>query len=282
VSVVDPPPSQATAGPSLAPLGGTVKTPSAPTSTKAVFDCQDLAVSYGKALAVCGITMEIYENSITALIGPSGCGKSTFLRCLNRMNDLVSNVKIEGKLLYHGTDLYGNGVDPIEVRRRIGMVFQRPTVFPTSIFENAAFGLRLVGEDIRVIEKAVEEALQRSGLWDEVKDDLDRPALSLSGGQQQRLCIARALVTQPRVILMDEPTSALDPAATQRVEATMQRLKEDYVVILVTHNVSQAARVSDRIAVLHQGHLIEVGPTAEVLERPKNPLTAEFITGRFS
>lgn len=227
------------------------------------------------------VSLDFAPSSLTAVVGPSGCGKTTFVRSLNRMVELTPGLEVDGSILYLGQDIYDRKVNPVMVRRRIGMVFQRPTVFPTSIFENAAFGLRLVGEEISVIEKSVEEALHRSGLWEEVKDDLDRPALSLSGGQQQRLCIARALATQPRVLLMDEPTSALDPAATQRVEATMQRLKEDYVVVLVTHNVSQAARVSDRIAVLHAGHLIEVGPTAEVLERPRDPRTAEFITGRY-
>jgi len=247
-----------------------------------VVSVQHLTIRAKQKKLLDDVSLDFAPSSLTAVVGPSGCGKTTFVRSLNRMVELTPGLTVAGAILYLGQDIYAPKVNPVMVRRRIGMVFQRPTVFPTSIFENAAFGLRLVGEDIRVIEKAVEEALQRSGLWDEVKDDLDRPALSLSGGQQQRLCIARALVTQPRVILMDEPTSALDPAATQRVEATMQRLKEDYVVVLVTHNVSQAARVSDRIAVLHQGHLIEVGPTAEVLERPRNPLTAEFITGRFS
>ncbi|HXQ79405.1 MAG TPA: ATP-binding cassette domain-containing protein, partial [Thermoplasmata archaeon] len=170
---------------------------------------------------------------------------------------------------------------PVLVRRRIGMVFQRPTVFPMSVFENAAFGLRLIHESEEEIDRAVREALTRSGLWDEVKGDLNRSAFSLSGGQQQRLCIARALAVRPKVLLLDEPTSALDPAATQRIEATMQRLKEEIVLVLVTHNVGQAARVSDRVAFLHSGRLIEVGPTADILERPRNPLTVQFITGRF-
>jgi phosphate transport system ATP-binding protein len=253
-----------------------------PNGGSAVVSVQHLTIRAKQKKILDDVTLDFAPSSLTAVVGPSGCGKTTFVRSLNRMVELTPGLRIQGAVYYLGQNIYDPKVNPVMVRRRIGMVFQRPTVFPTSIFENAAFGLRLVGEDIRVIENSVEESLRRSGLWDEVKDDLDRPALSLSGGQQQRLCIARALVTQPRVLLMDEPTSALDPAATQRVEATMQRLKEEYVVILVTHNVSQAARVSDRIAVLHQGHLIEVGPTAEVLERPQNPLTAEFITGRFT
>ena len=247
-----------------------------------VLSVQHLTISSKKKKLLDDVSLDFAPSSLTAVVGPSGCGKTTFVRSLNRMVELTGGLDIEGSVLYQGQNIYDRRVNPVMVRRRIGMVFQRPTVFPTSIFENAAFGLRLVGEGIDEIERAVTEALIRAGLWDEVKDDLDRPALSLSGGQQQRLCIARALAVKPRILLMDEPTSALDPAATQRVEATMQRLKEDYVLILVTHNVSQAARVSDRVAVLHSGHLIEVGPTAEILERPRNPLTVEFITGRFS
>jgi len=289
VSVVDPPPSQATAGPSLAPLGGTVKTPSAPTSTKAVFDCQDLAVSYGKALAVCGITMEIYENSITALIGPSGCGKSTFLRCLNRMNDLVSNVKIEGKLLYHGTDLYGNGVDPIEVRRRIGMVFQRPNPFPKSIYDNVAYGLRILGmkDDL---DGRVEQALKQAAIWDEVKHRLKRSALGLSGGQQQRLCIARAIAVKPDVVLLDEPASALDPISTQAIEDLMHELKHDYTLVIVTHNMQQAARVAEMTAFFsleveedgsRHGILVEYDSTEKIFTQPADSRTEGYVTGRF-
>jgi phosphate transport system ATP-binding protein len=183
---------------------------------------------------------------------------------------------------YLGQNIYDRRVNPVLVRRRIGMVFQRPTVFPTTVYNNAAFGMRLSHKDEDTIEKAVTEALQRAGLWDEVKDDLDGPALSLSGGQQQRLCIARALAVRPKVLLLDEPTSSLDPSASQRVEATMQRLKEDIVLVLVTHNVGQAARVSDRIAFLHSGRLIEVGSTGDMLERPRDKLTEQFITGRYT
>jgi phosphate transport system ATP-binding protein len=228
------------------------------------------------------VSLDFAPRSLTAVIGPSGCGKTTFVRTLNRMAELTPGLSVSGSVSYLGQEIYAPGVNPVLVRRRIGMVFQRPTVFPKSVFENAAFGLRIVNEEEAEVDRAVADALQRAGLWDEVKDDLDRPALSLSGGQQQRLCIARALATKPRVILMDEPTSALDPAATQRVEATMQHLKEDHVLILVTHNVGQAARVSDRVAFLHSGHLIEVGATAEILERPREPLTEQFITGRFA
>ncbi|MFZ0891084.1 MAG: phosphate ABC transporter ATP-binding protein [Thermoplasmata archaeon] len=227
------------------------------------------------------ITIDFQPRSLTAVIGPSGCGKTTFVRTLNRMVEITRGLRVEGSVLYLGQDIYDESINPVLVRRRIGMVFQRPTVFPMSVFENAAFGLRLVHESEEVIDKAVTEALQRAGLWDEVHGDLDGPALSLSGGQQQRLCIARALAVRPRVLLLDEPTSALDPAATQRVEATIRRLKEEIVLVLVTHNVGQAARVSDRVAFLHSGHLIEVGPTAETLERPREALTEQFITGRF-
>ena len=228
------------------------------------------------------VDLDFAPRSLTAVIGPSGCGKTTFVRTLNRMVELTPGLTVQGSVSYLGQDIYGGGVDPVLVRRKIGMVFQRPTVFPMSIFENAAFGLRLIHESEDEVDRAVEEALTRSGLWEEVKGDLDRSAFSLSGGQQQRLCIARALAVRPKVLLMDEPTSALDPMASQRVEATMQRLKEEIVLILVTHNVGQAGRVSDRVAFLHTGHLIEVGPTAEVLERPREQLTQQFVTGRFS
>jgi phosphate transport system ATP-binding protein len=228
------------------------------------------------------VDLDFAPRSLTAVIGPSGCGKTTFVRTLNRMVELTPGLRVEGSVLYLGQNIYDRGIDPVLVRRRIGMVFQRPTVFPMSIFENAAFGLRIIHESEEEIDKAVTEALTRSGLWDEVKDDLNRSAFSLSGGQQQRLCIARALAVRPRVLLLDEPTSALDPMATQRVEATMRRLKEEIVLILVTHNTGQAARVSDRVAFLHAGHLIEVGLTAETLERPREALTQEFVTGRFS
>jgi len=227
------------------------------------------------------VTIDFAPRSLTAIVGPSGCGKTTLIRSLNRMTELTPGLRVKGAVRYLGQNIYAPGVNPVLVRRRIGMVFQRPTVFPMSIYENAAFGLRLIRENEETLDRAVREGLTRAGLWDEVKDELDRAALSLSGGQQQRLCIARALAVRPRVLLLDEPTSALDPAATQTVELTMQRLKEDFVLILVTHNVSQAARVSDRVAFLHRGKLIEVGATADILERPRNPLTEQFISGRF-
>jgi phosphate transport system ATP-binding protein len=248
----------------------------------AVIATRSLSVIAKKQKILDAIDLDFAPRSLTAVIGPSGCGKTTFVRTLNRMVELTPGLSVQGSVFYLGQNIYERGVNPVLVRRRIGMVFQRPTVFPMSIFENAAFGLRLVHEDESTIDKEVTEALRRAGLWDEVKDDLNRPALSLSGGQQQRLCIARALAVQPKVLLMDEPTSALDPMATQRVESTMQRLKEEFVVILVTHNVGQAARVSDRVAFLHRGKLIEVGTTGDILERPRDPLTEQFITGRFS
>jgi phosphate transport system ATP-binding protein len=228
------------------------------------------------------INLRFAPRSLTAVVGPSGCGKTTLVRSLNRMSELTPGIRVTGAVTYLGQNIYESGVNPVLVRRRIGMVFQRPTVFPMSIYENAAFGLRLVHEEEEKVDVAVREALGRAGLWDEVKDELDRAALSLSGGQQQRLCIARALAVRPRVLLLDEPTSALDPAATQRLETTMQRLKEEIVLVLVTHNVGQAARVSDRVAFLHSGHLVEEGETSAILERPKDPRTQQFITGRYT
>lgn len=227
------------------------------------------------------ISLDFPPRSLTAVVGPSGCGKTTFIRTLNRMTELTPGLSVKGVVRYLGQNIYDRGVNPVVVRRRIGMVFQRPTVFPMSVFENAAFGLRLVGTPDDELDVAVSEALQRAGLWEEVQDELDRSALALSGGQQQRLCIARALAVRPRVLLLDEPTSALDPGATQRVEATLQRLKEDIVLVLVTHNVGQAARVADRIAFLHSGRLVEIGATADILERPREKLTEQFITGRY-
>jgi phosphate transport system ATP-binding protein len=246
-----------------------------------ILSVQHLTIRSKQRALIDDVSLDFAPHSLTAVVGPSGCGKTTFCRSLNRMVELTPGLSVEGSVLYLGQDIYEPSVNPVLVRRRIGMVFQRPTVFPTSIYENAAFGLRLVHEDADTIDRSVREGLERAGLWDEVKDELDRPALSLSGGQQQRLCIARALAIKPRVLLMDEPTSALDPAATQRVEETMQRLKEEYVLVLVTHNVGQAARVSDRVAFLHTGHLVEVGATADILERPREALTQQFITGRF-
>ncbi|MHB8351931.1 MAG: phosphate ABC transporter ATP-binding protein [Thermoplasmata archaeon] len=228
-----------------------------------------------------GINLDFPTRKITAVIGPSGCGKTTLIRTLNRMVELTPGLRVEGAVRYRGQDLYAPGVDPVAVRRRIGMVFQRPTVFPNSIFENVAFGLRLERAPAEEIAAAVPRALRRAALWDEVRDDLARPALSLSGGQQQRLCIARALAVNPRALLMDEATSSLDPIATRKIEEMVGELKEEVSIIMVTHNIAQAARASDVTAYLYQGRLIEVGPTAEMFEAPQEKLTEEYLTGRF-
>jgi phosphate transport system ATP-binding protein len=263
--------------------------PEAETTREIVFTIDDLSVHYGSALAIGGVALEIAAREITAIIGPSGCGKSTLLRCLNRMNDLVPSARVGGKVRYHGVDLYGDGVDPVEVRRRIGMVFQRPNPFPKSIYANVAFGPRVNGST-RAIDDVVEEALNRAALWDEVKDKLKKSALTLSGGQQQRLCIARALAVQPDVILMDEPCSALDPIATARIEDLMETLKRDYTIVIVTHNMQQAARVSDMAAFLtvdvgddgsRVGRLVEIDTTTTMFTNPSDPRTEGYITGRF-
>src|SRR5204862_494264 len=221
--------------------------PPLPELREVVFDVQGWAVSYGASTAISNVDLDVYRNSITAVIGPSGCGKSTFIRCLNRMNDLVAGAKIDGKVLYHGEDLYGDGVDPVEVRRRIGMVFQKPNPFPKSIYDNVAWGPRVLGMK-KGLDERVEKALRGAALWDEVKDRLKKSALSLSGGQQQRLCIAQAIAIEPEVLLLDEPASALDPIATSAIEELMHELKRDYTLVIVTHNMQQAARVADLTA----------------------------------
>ena len=254
-----------------------------------VFQLEGLSVYYGDFLAVADVTLSVLAHEITAFIGPSGCGKSTILRCFNRMNDLIEIARVEGKLSYHGVDLYGPQVDPVEVRRRIGMVFQKPNPFPKSIYENVAFGPRIAGQRSN-LDDLVEETLQRAALWDEVKDKLGDPALALSGGQQQRLCIARAIATQPEVVLMDEPCSALDPIATLKIEELMQELKKEYTILIVTHNMQQAARVSDRTAFFsvdvndlgqRTGHLVEHDTTNKIFTTPSRPETEAYITGRF-
>ncbi|HUY71047.1 MAG TPA: phosphate ABC transporter ATP-binding protein PstB [Gaiellaceae bacterium] len=254
-----------------------------------VFDIEGLSVAYGKALAVNDVSLAIYKNAITALIGPSGCGKSTFLRCLNRMNDLVPSARVEGKLLYHGTDLYGPGVDPIEVRRRIGMVFQRPNPFPKSIYDNVAYGLRILGMRDNLDDR-VEQALRRAAIWDEVKNRLKRSALGLSGGQQQRLCIARAIAVEPDVVLLDEPASALDPISTQAIEDLMHELKKQYTLVIVTHNMQQAARVAEMTAFFslqveedgsRYGILVEYDSTERIFTQPSDERTEGYVTGRF-
>jgi phosphate transport system ATP-binding protein len=235
---------------------------------------------YGKHQALFDVTLEVPEQQVTAVIGPSGCGKSTWLRSLNRMNDLVGTVRTEGAVHYRGTDVYGPRVDAVEVRRRIGMVFQKPNPFPKSIRENLSFPLRINGVRDGA-EQRIETALRRAALWDEVKDRLNRGALELSGGQQQRLCIARALVTEPEVLLMDEPCSALDPGSTARIEDLIQELAQRYTVVIVTHNMQQAARVSQHTAFFYVGKLEEFGPTRELFANPVNKRTEDYITGRF-
>jgi phosphate transport system ATP-binding protein len=255
---------------------------------EAVFDIESLTVAYGSNVAIHDVSLEIYRNLITAVIGPSGCGKSTFIRCLNRMNELVPGVRVDGSIRYHGEDLYGPQADPVEVRRRIGMVFQRPNPFPKPIYDNVAFAPKVLGLKSD-LDARVEEALRRAALWDEVKDRLKRSALTLSGGQQQRLCIARALAVEPEVILLDEPASALDPISTAAIEDLMHELKRDYTLVIVTHNMQQAARVADLTAFFslevadgeRHGILVEYDETAKIFTHPSDKRTEDYVTGRF-
>ncbi len=258
-------------------------------ANEAVFNLEDVTVSYGDFPAVADITMDVYRNNITAIIGPSGCGKSTLIRSFNRMNDLIPSASIQGNLLYHGQDLYGPQVDPVEVRKRIGMVFQKPNPFPKSIYDNIAFGPRVLGMD-GDMDEIVETALTRGALWDEVKDRLDSNAFGMSGGQQQRLCIARCLAVNPDVILMDEPCSALDPISTGKIEDLMLELRENYSIVIVTHNMQQAARVSDRTAFLivqldaeekhRTGRLVEYDVTEKIFTNPSDQRTEDYVTGK--
>jgi phosphate transport system ATP-binding protein len=258
--------------------------------TDVVFDCDDVHVYYGKSLALRGVTMDVYKNFVTAFIGPSGCGKSTFIRCFDRMNDLIASARVEGKILYHGQDLYGADVDAVEVRKLIGMVFQKPNPFPKSIYDNIAFGPRVLGMKDGLDER-VERALTRAALWDEVKDRLKDNAYGLSGGQQQRLCIARCIAIDPEVILMDEPCSALDPISTTAIEDLMLELKQDYTIIIVTHNMQQAARVADMTAFFsvevseggkdRNGVLVEYDDTTKIFTNPSDKRTEDYVTGRF-
>jgi phosphate transport system ATP-binding protein len=257
-------------------------------ATETVLDVRDLAVRYDGVPAVRDITFDIDHRRITALIGPSGCGKSTLIRCFNRMNDLVPGATVEGEVHYHGQDLYGPRIDPVEVRKRIGMVFQKPNPFPKSIYDNVAFGPRVLGWKDRLDER-VERALRDAALWDEVKDRLKASALGLSGGQQQRLCIARCLATEPDVILMDEPCSALDPISTARIEDLMMELKNEYSIVIVTHNMQQAARVSDKTAFLmvdvdaqdhRTGRIVEYDDTEKIFTNPSNERTEAYVTGK--
>jgi phosphate transport system ATP-binding protein len=258
------------------------------TSGGAIFGLEGVTVSYDGQKAVDDVSMEIQRNQITALIGPSGCGKSTLIRCMNRMNDLIPSAKVEGSVLYHGADLYGPNVDPVEVRKRIGMVFQKPNPFPKSIFDNVAFGPRILG--MENVDDRVKEALERAALWDEVKGRLDSNAYGMSGGQQQRLCIARCIAVDPDVILMDEPCSALDPISTGKIEDLMMQLKDDYSIVIVTHNMQQAARVSDRTAFLivelsageqeRWGQLVEYDATDKIFTNPSDSRTEDYVTGK--
>lgn len=251
-----------------------------PTVTETVIESRDLDVWYGDTQALRGINMEIPREGVTAVIGPSGCGKSTFLRCINRMNDLIDVARIEGELLFRGKNVYDDDVDPVALRRRIGMVFQKPNPFPKTIRENVAYGLKVQGQD--VTDEKIEQALRRAALWEEVEDQLDTSGLDLSGGQQQRLCIARAIAPDPEVLLMDEPASALDPVATSKVEDLIEELAEEYTVVIVTHNMQQAARISDKTAVfLTGGNLVEFGDTNEIFENPEHQRVEDYITGKF-
>lgn len=244
---------------------------------------ENIVATYDSVVAVKNISMKFRERAVTALIGPSGCGKTTFLRCLNRMHELTKNAKITGRVLLDGEDLYSNKMDPIINRRKIGMVFQKPNPFPTmSIYDNVAAGLKLNGvRNKRVIDEIVEGCLKMASLWDEVKDDLKKPGMSISGGQQQRLCIARALAIQPEVLLMDEPASALDPIATQKIEEMIHELKKEYTIIIVTHNMQQATRVSDYTGFMYLGDLVEFGETKQIFENPRNEITAKYVQGQF-
>ena len=248
-------------------------------------ETRDLSVYYGAFQAVKNVNLQFRRNKITALIGPSGCGKSTVLRCFNRMNDLIPTARVDGDVLFHGKNIYDPDVDPVEVRRRVGMVFQKPNPFPKSVYENVAWGARINGYK-GDLDALVEESLRQAALWDEVKDKLYQSGLSLSGGQQQRLCIARAIAIRPEIILMDEPASALDPIATLRIEELIQALKEKYTIFIVTHNMQQAARASDYTAFFNadqtrSGYLVEYGPTTRIFTNPAHALTEQYITGRF-
>ncbi|HTY14078.1 MAG TPA: phosphate ABC transporter ATP-binding protein PstB [Methanoregulaceae archaeon] len=243
---------------------------------------ENLNLWYGGTIALRDVTMSIADKRVTALIGPSGCGKSTLLRCFNRMNDLVESCRIDGAVNFHGKNIYAPGVDPVAVRKEIGMVFQRPNPFPKSIYENIAYGPKVHGmKDTKKLDAIVEKSLKSAALWDEVRDRLHESAMGLSGGQQQRLCIARTLAVGPEVILMDEPCSALDPIATAKIECLIDELKRDYTVVIVTHNMQQASRVSDFTGLMYLGELVEYGDTRQIFEHPREQVTENYITGRF-
>ena len=274
--------------PPMRPVDVAERTDAEARTGEPVFHIQALSARYATNLAVKNVDLEIYKNLVTAVIGPSGCGKSTFIRCLNRMNDDVPGFALDGRVNYHGIDIYGSRVEPIEVRRRIGMVFQKPNPFPKSIYDNVAWAPRVLGLK-KGLDERVEKALQSAALWDEVKDRLKKSALSLSGGQQQRLCIARAIAIEPEVLLLDEPASALDPIATQKIEELMRDLKQEYTLVIVTHNMQQAARVADRTAFFsleveesgRSGVLVEYDETAKIFTAPSDKRTEDYVTGRF-
>ncbi len=248
-----------------------------------IFSCRDVDVHYGEKHAIKKVSIDIGKNQVLAMIGPSGCGKSTFLRCLNRMNDTIPNARVVGSIKLDGNDIHDRKQDVVQLRARVGMVFQKPNPFPKSIYENVAYGPRIHGlaGDRVELDEIVHNSLQRAGLWEEVKDRLQHPGTSLSGGQQQRLCIARTIAVNPEVILMDEPCSALDPIATARIEDLMEELRQSYAIVIVTHSMQQAARVSQRTAYFHLGDLIEVGETDRIFTNPRHKLTEDYITGRF-
>lgn len=247
-----------------------------------IMEVENVKLSYGDFEALHGITLAFPEKKLTALIGPSGCGKSTFLRCLNRMNDDIDNIKITGKILLEGQDIYRTRLDLVALRKKVGMVFQQPTPFPFSVFDNVAYGLRVAGvKDKDLIEHRVEESLKQAAIWQETKDSLQRNALAFSGGQQQRICIARALAVRPEVVLLDEPTSALDPISSSEIEETLIALKKKYTFIMVTHNLQQASRVSDQVAFLMNGKLIESGSTEQMFLSPEKEITSNYLNGRF-
>ncbi len=254
---------------------------SLPSTEPPVVATEHLVVRSRERVILNDVSLAFPDRDVTAIIGPSGCGKTTFIRTLNRMTEVGSGLMVRGRVLYRGQDIYAKTVNPVIVRQRIGMVFQRPVVFPMSIFENVAFGLRINRVDEATVERTVEDSLRRAGLWTEIGDDLDRPALTLSGGQQQRLCIARALAVEPRVLLMDEPTASLDPVAAQKVESLLFELRQNYAVIIVTHNLQQAARVATRTAFLYEGRMIEYDETKRLFESPREKLTENYVTGRF-
>ncbi len=285
-TLVDPEREKPRGLPSLSqalPDSGTRPDSAAINETPVAIDVSDLSFFYGQKQALHNISVRLHANLVTAFIGPSGCGKSTFLRTLNRMNDVIPGSRVEGLVQIHGRNIYGSDVDPVDLRRRVGMVFQKSNPFPKSIFDNIAYGLHLnhLAASKSELSARVEESLREAALWDEVKDRLHESALALSGGQQQRLCIARALAIKPEILLMDEPASALDPIATQRIEELIFRLKQEYTIIIVTHNMQQAARVSDVTAFFWLGKLIEVARTEQIFTNPGQKLTEDYVTGRF-